>query len=64
MVKSIIGEVIAEATFLKFVLRLYIALEQWEAASVELILKSPAMNVDETSLRVDKKNQWIQLAIS
>jgi hypothetical protein len=61
LVKSIIGEVLSEASLLKFVLRLYQALEQWEADSINAILKCPAMNVDETSLRVDKKNQWIHV---
>ena len=61
MVKAIIGEVIAQATMLKFVLRLYQALEQWEAGAIEKILTSPAMHVDETSLRVDKKNHWIHV---
>ncbi len=61
LVKSMIGEVIAEASLLKFVFRLYLALAIWEASSVDLILKSPAMNVDETSLRVDKKNNWIHV---
>ncbi len=61
MVKSLIGEILAEASLLKFVLRLHQALESWETASIELLLKSPAINVDETSLRVDKKNQWIHV---
>ena len=61
MVKSLIGEVLAEASLLKFVLRLHQALEQWESASIERLLKSSAMNVDETSLRVDKKNYWIHV---
>lgn len=61
MIKSIIGEVIAEASLLKFVLRLHLALEQWEATSIEKILKSTTMHVDETSLRVDKKNCWIHV---
>ncbi len=61
LVKSLIGEVLAEATLLKFVLRLHLALETWESKSIELLLKSPAMNVDETSLRVDKKNHWIHV---
>ena len=59
LVKSIIGEVISESTLLKFVLRLYQALEAWELHATELLLKAPAINVDETSLRVDKKNHWI-----
>jgi len=61
LVKSLIGELLAEASILKFVLRLYQALEQWESNSIERLLKSSAMNVDETSLRVDKKNYWIHV---
>lgn len=61
LIKTLIGNIIAEATLLQFILRLYQALEQWESTSIEQLLKSPAMNVDETSLRVDKKNQWIHV---
>lgn len=61
LIKSIIGSVIAEATFLKFILRLYEALEQWEIISVNQLLMNPSINVDETSLRVDKKNHWIHV---
>lgn len=61
LIKSLIGEILAEASLLKFVLRLYQALEQWESTSIERLLKSPAMNVDETSLRVDQKNHWIHV---
>ena len=61
LVKSIIGEVISEATFLKFILRFHQTLAQWEANAIEKILMSSAMNVDETSLRVDKKNHWIHV---
>ena len=61
LVKSMIGEMISQSTFLKFVLRLYLALEQWEVKAIEHILKSSAINVDETSLRVDKKNHWIHV---
>jgi transposase len=61
MIKTIIGEIIAEASLLKFVLRLHLALEPWESASIERLLKSQAINTDETSLRVDKKNHWIHV---
>jgi len=61
MVKSLIGEVLAEATLLKFVFRLYEALTSWEKASIDYLFKSQAMNVDETSLRVDKNNHWIHV---
>jgi transposase len=61
LVKSMIGTVIAESTLLKFVLRLHLALEAWERQEIEAILKMPALHVDETSLRVDKKKQWIHV---
>ena len=60
-VKAMIGKVISESTLLKFVLRLYQALEVWELHATEQVLKAPAINVDETSLRVDKKNHWIHV---
>jgi len=61
LVKAMIGEVIAESTLLKVVLRLYQAIEAWEFDAIEQILKAPAINVDETSLRVDKKNHWLHV---
>ena len=61
LVKSMIGVVIAEASLLKFVLRLHQALASWEQQAVEKILNSPAINVDETSFRVDMKNDWIHV---
>ncbi len=61
LVKSMVGIVISEASLLKFVLRLYQALESWEIQATNQLLKTPAVNVDETSLRVDKKNHWIHV---
>lgn len=61
LVKSMMGIVIAEATLLKFVLRLHQALAEWERQAIADILKTPALHVDETSLRVDKKKQWIHV---
>ena len=61
LIKTLIGRVIAEASLLQFVLRLHLALEQWESTAIDELLKSSAMNVDETSLRVDKKNHWIHV---
>jgi len=60
-ISAMIGAVISEATLLKFVLRLYQSLEQWEAESIKKILIAPSMHVDETSLRVEKKNYWIHV---
>jgi transposase len=61
LIKTLTGRIIAEASLLQFVLRLHSALEQWESDAIGQLLKSHAMNVDETSLRVDKKNHWIHV---
>lgn len=61
LLAAIIDEVIAESTLLKFILRLHEALAPWETGAIEQILALPAINVDETSLRVDKKNHWIHV---
>jgi len=61
MIKAMIGSIISEATMLKFILKLYLALAGWEASATEALLNHPAINADETSLRVDKKNYWIHV---
>jgi transposase len=59
--QTLLGVLISEATILKYVLLLHQALETWERAAIERLLTLPALHVDETSLRVDKKNQWIHV---
>jgi len=61
MIQTLIGMALSEATILKYVMQLHCALEAWEQTSIEQLLKMPSMNVDETSLRVDRKNQWIHV---
>jgi len=61
LVKSMIGVVISEASLLKFVFRLHQALEAWEKDAIQTVLKQAAINVDETSLKVDKKKHWIHV---
>jgi hypothetical protein len=61
MIRTLIGQVISEATILKYVIQLYHALEVWEQSSIEQLLQMPSMHVDETSLRVDRKNHWIHV---
>jgi len=59
--ETLLGQVISEATILKYVMLLHLALEQWEKTAIERLLTLPALHVDETSLRVDRKNQWIHV---
>jgi len=60
-VKSMIGVIISEATLLKFVLHFYQALETWEVTATQILLKQKAINVDETSLKVEKTKHWIHV---
>jgi len=60
-IKTLIGQVISEATMLKYVMQLHHCLEPWEQGAIDQILAMPAMHVDETSLRVDRKKYWIHV---
>jgi hypothetical protein len=59
LLTALIGRVISEATFLGYIMLVYVALEKWEAIAVSKILKLPCIHSDETSMRVDKKNYWV-----
>ena len=62
MVQTLIGRVLSEASILKYVMQIHYALEAWEQSTIERLLQMPAMHVDETSLRVERKNHWIHVA--
>ena len=61
LVKTLIGTLISEASILKFVWRVHCALEAWELSAMQQLHKQLVLNVDETSLRVNKKNHWIHV---
>jgi transposase len=63
-IRTLIGQLISEATILKYVLQLHYALADWEKSAIEQILAMPSMHVDETSLRVDHSNHWIHVCSS
>ena len=60
-IQTLIGQVISEATILKYVLQLHLALARWEQMAIDRILTEPAMHVDETSIRVEQHNHWIHV---
>lgn len=60
-VAAMIGQTLSEATLLKFVMRLYEALADWERGAINQLWQHPSMHVDETSLRVEQKNHWIHV---
>ena len=58
---ALIGQLLSEATLLGYIAQLHQALAEWEHQAIEHLLVQPAMHVDETSLRVDRKNHWIHV---
>jgi transposase len=61
MIVAMIGKRLSEATLLSFVLRLHVALESWEQKAKNILLAQPTMHVDETSIKVNRKNYWIHV---
>jgi transposase len=60
-IKTLSDRLLSEATLLGYVMQLHLALARWEQAAIEQLLRQPALHVDETSLRVDRKNHWIHV---
>jgi len=58
---TLIEQIVSEATLLKWVLQLHHALAQWERTAIDQLLAQPTLHVDETSLRVERKNHWIHV---
>ena len=61
MVSALIGRMISPDTMLGFILRLHVALAPWEENAKNQLMTTQSLHVDETSLRVDKKNHWIHV---
>jgi len=61
MLSAMIGSCLSEATLLGYILKLHVSLEQWEKSSIEKILNMPCIYVDETSMKVARKNHWIHV---
>jgi transposase len=60
-IQTLIGQMISEASLLNYVMQLHHALAHWEQSAIEQLMVMPALHVDETSLRVDKRNHWIHV---
>jgi transposase len=58
---TLIEQIVSEATLLKWVLQLHHALAEWERSAIKQLLAQPTLHVDETSLRVERKNHWIHV---
>ena len=61
LMHSMLGQLLSEATMLRHVMELHVALARWEAATVEALLAAPVIHLDETSMKVDGANQWVHV---
>jgi transposase len=59
--KTLIDQCLSESTLLGWVMQLHLALARWEQDAIAQLLTQPTVHVDETSLRVDRKNHWIHV---
>ena len=57
--KGLTGRFISRSVMLKYIEHFSLSLKEWEDKMVEELLKSPVIYVDETSMRVNKKNHWV-----
>lgn len=64
LLKSMLDRVISETTLLNYLLKMHHALELWEQKAIAYLLKSRAMHVDETSMKVNTKNHWVHVCSS
>jgi len=60
-IQTLIGQVLSEATLLKYVMQLHHALEAWELSVIEQLLQAPSLHADETSMRVNRENYWVHV---
>jgi transposase len=61
MIKAMIGQVLSESTLLGYMTKLSSVLEEWERMAIEVLLSRPSLHVDETSMRVNRKKQWVHV---
>jgi len=64
LLKSMTGRLISESTLIEWVLRIHRALEEWEQVATQQLLSMPVLHVDETSIRINRKNHWIHTCTS
>ena len=57
--KGLIGRAISQGVMLKYIAQFSCSLSSWEERMKEELFRAPVIYVDETSMRVDKKNYWV-----
>ena len=58
---TLIDRLLSAASLLQYVMQLHQTLAAWEQAAIAQLLAQPTLHVDETSLRVARKNHWIHV---
>ena len=62
LIYAITGIKISEATSLSNIKRLFYSLQSWKDWTKKQLLTRPALHVDETGFRVEKKTWWLHVA--
>lgn len=61
MIRAMIDQVLSESTLLSYIEKIHKRLERWEDLAVAVLLASSTLHVDETSMRVNRKKQWVHV---
>lgn len=61
LMHSLLGQLISESAFLRWIMELHYKLQAWEDQTVEALLASAVLHVDETSMKVNGARQWVHV---
>ena len=62
--KGLLGRNISQSVMLKYIIQFSESLKEWEESVKEKLRKASVLYLDETSMRVNKKNYWIHTCSS
>lgn len=61
LMNSMIGQLISESGFLRWIMELHCKLQRWEDHTIQALLLSAVLHVDETSMKVDGTKHWVHV---
>ena len=64
MVRAMVDQILSESTLLSYITKVYKQLERWEELAIAVLMSASTLHVDETSMRVNRKKQWVHVYTS
>lgn len=61
MIRAMVDQTLSESTLLSYVERINKRLLRWEELAIAVLIASKTLHVDETSMRVSRKKQWVHV---